>query len=185
MIMSSSMNNAAMAARFSEYRLTTSPMSVDCSRTSGSPASKISPSTEEAFFAPVPISSFTGRPLLVADARIEHPIQDVYHEVCEDDERGEQHRQTHHDGVIPVAHTTHEVLAEAGYGEHVLGDERPRDHKTQKGPRLSDNGDERVAQNMLQHHRAERKTLRHCRPDVVLLKSLKHASSGQPREVGG
>src|SRR5918994_3202945 len=63
----------------------------------------------------------------VACPRVEKAVEDVHHQVRQDDDHGKEDGDPHHNGVIACTHGDDEVAADARNPEDRLDDERARD----------------------------------------------------------
>src|SRR5262245_28389939 len=88
----------------------------------------------------------------VADARVEHRIEQVDHEIDEDVEHGEHHHHALDQREVRTRHALHEQLADAVQVEYLLGDHQSTDQEGKLDADHGDGGEERVAQSVARDH---------------------------------
>jgi hypothetical protein len=87
-------------------------------------------------------------------ARVDRDVRDVGQQVQQHVGRGrDQHHALHH-RVVAVEHRIDDQLAEAGDGEHLLGEHRAGQQRAEFQRAERDDGRQRVAQRVLEDHRA-------------------------------
>src|SRR5262245_27312465 len=82
----------------------------------------------------------------VADARVEHCVEQVDYEVGEYVEHGNQRHHALDQGKVIARNTLHEQLADAVEIEHLLGDDESADEKSEFEPDDGDCRKQRIAQ---------------------------------------
>src|SRR6266545_4960450 len=77
---------------------------------------------------------------VVPDARVEHGVEQVDHEIDHHIDRGQQHDHALDQRKVVVGHALHEQLADPVEVEHLLGDHQPADQERKLD---ADHGDRR------------------------------------------
>src|SRR5882762_3227399 len=129
---------------------------------------------------PAPTGSAT-----VPDPGIEEPVHDVDRQVD-----GHEHDRDEENGglrqrVVALVDRPEDQPPHAREREDLLDDDRPAEQDAHLKSGDGHDGDERVLQRMLEHHRASRQPLRRRRPDVLGAQHVEHARARGARDVGG
>src|SRR5918999_1633135 len=94
-----------------------------------------------------------------AYAGINYPIEDVLYEVGGHEKHREQNGGAHDDREVLLEDRTHELLAEARYGEDRLDYQEPRYHGGGEGEQDGNERDHRVPEHVLEDDRQPAQTL--------------------------
>ena len=118
------------------------------------------------------------------DPRVEPRVGQVDEDVDGDeDQRVQEHQVLHHDDVA-LHDRGHEGASEAGHAERLLDGHRAAEHEAEEHAGDRDDGEERIGQRVVQHHRALHGALGARRPHVVLADHLEQARARHAGDVG-
>src|SRR5215470_1131157 len=159
---------AAIRTRTSPSR---GPSRSSSSTRSGAPCSK----RTEAF-----MDTSGERPLAasaVADARVEPAVEDIDGEVDHHEQRGDEQDGALGQRVVALVDRPEDETADAGKREDLFHDHGPAQQDAHLEPGHSDDGNEGVAQRVLQDDGAVGEPFRGGRADVLRAKDVEHAGA--------
>ena len=122
--------------------------------------------------------------LVKSDARVDELVHDVRDEVRGHHQDGQEDGHAHDEGVVPVVDGGHEVRAQAAGGEDGLHHHGAGDDERHHGADVGHDGDEGVAQGVLEDHLIGGDALGAGGADVILVQGVQHAGLGQTGDVG-
>src|SRR2546421_2662766 len=103
----------------------------------------------------------------IANPWVDDTVEEVGDQVEHDHDDGGDHQPRQHDVDVDVVYALNEVVTHSLPAEDGLGDDGATEHGCEVDRYHRDNGDEGVAQGVLDQHLAARHTLRPRQPDVV------------------
>ena len=112
---------------------------------------------------------------MIADARIEHGVEHVDHEVDQHkNHRHEQHQRLDH-GVVAARHRQHEKLADAVEIEHLFGHHQPAEEERKLDADHGNHRQQRIPQRVTRYDQAFVDAFGARRADVVFLQHFENA----------
>src|SRR6266849_857845 len=131
---------------------------------------------------PVVTSSADMPGLAVADARIEHRVEQVDGEIHQHGNRGDEHDQALHQSEVVARHRLDEELAQAVEVEHLLGHHQAADEEGDFQPDDRRGRQERVAQRVAADDDALAHAFGARRADIVLVHHLDDGAAHHARD---